>query len=85
MKNFTIGQEVVRSKGDYVVGRTGIILEWVGENKCQVQWNGKHGKSKVSIDVIEPVSDPYEIIPGKNIFDNKGRYIKHTYPKYVKK
>jgi len=56
---FQIGQEVVRSKGDYVVGRVGTILA-IDEEKqrAQVSWG-----SWVSFKVIESTSIPYEIIP----------------------
>ena len=77
---FEIGQEVVRSKGDYVVGRIGTIVN-IENNRAQVQW--ANGKSKVSLDVIELTSIPYEIIPATMVRDRFG-YPKHTNPKYVK-
>jgi hypothetical protein len=54
-----IGLQVVRAKGDYVVGRIGNIIEIDAEkNRAQVSWG-----SWVSFSVIEPTSIPYEIIP----------------------
>jgi len=44
---FKIGQEVVRTKGDYVVGRVGIIIS-IENNRAQVKWDGC-GNSKVSL------------------------------------
>jgi len=59
--NATIGQEVVRSKGDFVVGRIGTIIAIDSEkNRAQVDWDGRV-KTWVSIKVIEPTSIPYEI------------------------
>jgi len=71
MTDATIGQEVVRAKGDYVVGRVGNILAIDAEkNRAQVSWG-----SWVSFTAIEPTSIPYIIIRGckENNF---------AYPKY---
>ena len=60
---FSIGQEVVRSKGDYVVGRVGIVVAIDTEkNRAQVEWN-EDPKSWVSFASLELTSTPYEIIP----------------------
>lgn len=76
-ENVTIGLEVVRSKGDYVVGRVGNVIAIDNEkNRAQVSWG-----SWVSFDVIEPASIPYEIIEG--FYDKKRG--KHGNPKYVVK
>lgn len=62
MKNATIGQQVVRSKGDYVVGRIGNVVAIDAEkNRAQVEWNG-NTKTWVSFGSLEPTSTPYEII-----------------------
>ena len=62
MKNATIGQQVVRSKGDYVVGRIGNIIAIDTEkSRAQVDWNGET-KTWVSFNSLEPTSIPYEII-----------------------
>ena len=69
MKNAEIGQEVVRSKGDYVVGRVGTIIAIDAEKqRAQVSWG-----SWVKFDVIEPTSIPYEIVETKR------------FPKYIRK
>jgi hypothetical protein len=63
----TIGQQVVRSKGDYVVGRIGNIMAIDTEkNRAQVEWSGET-KTWVSFGSLESTSQPYEIIrvPGK--------------------
>lgn len=74
MKNATIGQEVVRSKGDYVVGRTGIIVAIDSEKRrAQVQWKGD-AKTWVSFVSLELTSQPYEIIRQQGKF-----------PKYIPK
>lgn len=69
-----IGQQVVRSTGDYVVGRTGeITAKDELKNRVQVAWSGET-KTWVSVNAIQPTFIPYEIIrvPGK-------------WPKYVRK
>lgn len=81
MSDTDLGMEVVRSKGDYVVGRTGLIIKVDAEKKrAQVNWVG-NPTTWVSYGSIEPTSDPYEIIKGD--FDEK----KHRpiWPKYKKK
>lgn len=80
MKKFEVGQEVVRSKGDYVVGRVGKIIAIVGENRAQVEWY-KDPKSKVSFDSLELTSIPYEITKGYELRKN-GVYIKWVHGKY---
>jgi hypothetical protein len=80
MQKLKIGTEVVRSKGDYVVGRIGTILEEVAPGRYQIDW-GHDGKSKVSGGSIEPTSIPYEIIPG---YDRKNKNGNWVHPKYKK-
>ena len=59
--NFQIGQEVVRSKGDYVVGRIGnVVAIDLDKNRAQVYWNGI--TTWVSFTSIALTSIPYEII-----------------------
>ena len=72
--NFQTGQEVVRTIGDYVVGRVGIIVAIDTEkNRAQVEWKGDT-KTWVSFKALALTSTPYEIVrtPGKN-------------PKYIQK
>ena len=76
-----IGQEVVRSKGDYVVGRVGIIIA-IEDNRAQVKWE-LCATTKVSLNAIELTSIPYEIIPATTGRDRFG-YPTHTHPKYKK-
>ena len=78
---FNIGQEVVRTKGDYVVGRTGFILA-IENNRAQVKWHGC-AISKVALNSIELTSIPYEIKPATENKDRFG-YYKFTNPKYVR-
>lgn len=69
-----IGQQVVRSKGDYVVGRIGeIINRDENKNRVQIAWGG-NTKTWVSVNSLEPTFIPYDIvtIPGK-------------WPKYIRK
>jgi hypothetical protein len=57
---FEIGQEVVRTKGDYVVGSTGPVIAIDSDKKrCQVQWG--NCKTWVKDDCLELKSIPYEI------------------------
>lgn len=77
-----IGQQVVRSKGDYVVGRIGeIIAKDEDKNRVRVAWEG-NTRTWVSVGSVEPTFIPYEIIPGK-INESNGTRI--SYPKYQKK
>ena len=74
--NATIGQQVVRSKGDYVVGRTGNIIAIDAEkNRAQVYWDGL--KTWVSFSALEPTSIPYTIIDG--YYDSKKKYHNQKY------
>lgn len=72
---------VVRSKGDYVVGRTGTVIDIDETNqRAQVDWD-RDPKSWVSFGSLELEATPYEILPGTH---NKktGRY---SNPKYIRK
>lgn len=78
-----LNQEVVRSAGDYVVGRIGVIVALdLEKNRAQVDWNNDP-KTWVSFKVIEPTSIPYRIIPGHST--GSGRTYKYHNPKYVRK
>ena len=79
MKNTTIGTEVVRSKGDYVVGRIGIVIAIDAEkNRAQVEWNN-NPKTWVKMEAIEPTSIPYEILPPRPTCQRTGRSYWQTY------
>lgn len=81
IKHLKVGDEVVRSKGDYVVGRTGkIIAINKDKNRAQVDWFG-NSKTWVSLDSIEPTSIPYAIVPIE--YNEFGRRI--SWPKYILK
>ena len=56
MKGFKVDQEVIRTKGDYVVGRKGMIVE-IKEQRARVAWYG-HPRTWVSLDVIEHTLRP---------------------------
>lgn len=72
--NFQTGQQVVRAKGDYVVGRTGIIVSIDSEkNRAQVQWDGET-KTWVSFNALADTSIPYEIVRSTG-----------KWPKYIRK
>lgn len=62
MKNLTVGQRVVRSKGDYVVGRVGVIIE-IDEikNRARIDWDNAP-RSWVSFGSLELESIPYKIV-----------------------
>lgn len=76
---FTIGQQVVRSKGDYVVGSIGNIIAIDSEkNRAQVAWEFSN-KTWVSFTAIEPTSIPYKILPAYQ----KSLYVRCN-PKYVR-
>ena len=77
IQNATIGLEVVRSKGDYVVGRVGnIIAIDIEKNRAQVSWG-----SWVSLTVIEPTSIAYEIIPAYQKNDKYKTWVNQKYRK----
>ena len=79
MKNIEIGNEVVRSKGDYVVGRIGTVVAIdTVKNRAQVQWYNET-KTWVKLEVIEPTSIPYEILPAKPMCRRTGRMFNPTY------
>ena len=60
-----LNERVVRSKGDYVVGRTGTVIAIDSEKRrANVDWD-KAPKSWVSFDSLEPISIPYEIEPSR--------------------
>ena len=72
MTHATIGQEVVRATGDYVVGRIGTIIALdTDKNRAQVQWNGENA-TWVSLSAIEPTAIPYKFVKGS------GRWPKYT-------
>jgi len=76
-----IGVEVVRSKGDYVVGRVGTIIDLdLIKNRAQVKWS-LDPKSWVSFDSLELTSIPYKINPS---YQKNDRYKTWVNPKYVK-
>lgn len=70
---YKVGDEVVRTKGDYVVGRRGVITD-TKDSRAQVAWYGET-KTWVSFTAIALTSIPYKIIPSD---PNK----KRSYPKY---
>lgn len=75
IQDATIGQQVVRAKGDYVVGRVGNIIAIDTEkNRAQVSWG-----SWVSFTVIEPTSIPYEIIPAYQKNDRYKTWVNQKY------
>jgi hypothetical protein len=60
---FIIGDQVVRSKGDYVVGRVGkVIAIDLEKQRAQIEWNTA-SNSWVSFSALESTSIPYVIIP----------------------
>lgn len=80
LKDVITGMQVVRSKGDYVVGRIGAIIDINEEkNRAQIAWQG-YNKTWVSIEAIEPANIPYRIIPAKH--DGNGRRM--GWPQYVR-
>ena len=59
---FQIGQEVVRSKGDHVVGYTGTVIELdLEKGRARVDWV-ETVRTWVSFNSLELKSTPYEII-----------------------
>lgn len=77
----TVGTKVVRSKGDYVVGRVGPIVEIDAEKgRARVDWNLGGGRTWVKFEALERADIPYRIQPG-DYNDKTGR---RTNPKYIK-
>ena len=80
----TIGTRVVRSKGDYVVGRCGSILEINADtNRATVDWDAA-AKSQVNFNSLELENEPYKIIEGHDVKDARGKWLKFVNSKYVK-
>lgn len=80
-KDVKIGVMVVRSKGDYVVGRKGPVIE-IDETKgrARVDWNEGGGRTWVKFESLELESIPYRIEPGG--WDTKKQ--RSFFPKYIK-
>ena len=79
IQDATIGLQVVRAKGDYVVGRVGNIIAIDAEkNRAQVSWG-----SWVSFTVIEPTSIPYEIVPAHQKNDKYKTWVNQKYRRIV--
>lgn len=88
---YKIGDRVVRSVGDYVVGRVGEILNVeyrLNNYRYQVKWDGEN-KTWVVETSLELESIPYEIIPmtyhEKDIGFGRSAKLKDTrkdWPKY---
>lgn len=77
--NFTIGLQVVRAKGDYVVGRVGNIIAIDTEkNRAQVSWNGDT-TTWVSFNALELTSIPYEIVPAYQKNDKYKTWVNQKY------
>lgn len=71
MQHVEIGQKVVRSKGDYVVGRIGEVVEIDNEKKrARVYWLSENLRTWVKFDVIEDINVPY-------IITHTGRFPKY--------
>lgn len=73
---------VVRSKGDYVVGRVGkvVAIDEV-KKRAQVDWD-ESSKTWVAVEAIEPEAKPYKI---HTYYEDKYRNPKTgrcPYPKY---
>ncbi len=85
VQDASIGVRVVRSKGDYVVGRTGEIIEVDTDKKrVRVQWC-INGRTWVKVDSVELESVPYEV---QTFYEDKYRNRKtgnFPFPKYIKK
>ena len=83
MKTLKIGDEVVRTKGDYVVGRTGLVVA-IDElkNRAQVSWYSEL-KTWVSFSSLALTSIPYKIIPEGEMRKDRAGFIRYTPPKYV--
>lgn len=79
----TIDLEVVRSKGDYVVGRIGNVKNInLAKARAQVAWKN-NSKSWVAFDSIEPTSIPYVIVH-TSTEENDRRYEKGKRPIWPK-
>jgi preprotein translocase subunit YajC len=61
ISNVTVGEEVVRTQGDYVVGRVGnVIAIDTDKGRVQVAWN-RETTTWVKSLCIEPTRIPYEM------------------------
>jgi len=78
IQEIEVGKRVVRSKGDYVVGRLGTIVG-IAEGRARVSWEGET-TTWVKADVIEDAAKPY----GFTEFKHDRRTGKRSYPKYYR-
>lgn len=73
------GLRVVRSKGDYVVGREGKVVALdLEKNRAQVEWDSAP-KTWVAFAYLEDASTPYRLTEF-SVCKKTGR---QSYPKYV--
>jgi hypothetical protein len=80
IRDLKIGQEVVRTKGQDMVGAIGTILSIDNaKNKVSVDWG--HITTSLNSNSVEPTSIPYKIQEAKNYIHN-GVY-KIQYQKYI--
>lgn len=81
LSNIKTGLRVVRSKGDYVVGREGVVVALDAEkNRAQVEWDSAP-KTWVSLTALEDASIPYTI----SEWSMDKRTGRQSYPKYSRK
>lgn len=86
-QKFQLGNRVIRSKGDCVVGRIGEIINMQFNGtcyRCQVKWD-KAPKSWVVETSLELEAIPYKIIPmtfHEKDTDTKRKGMRKDWPKY---
>lgn len=82
IKEAQIGQEVVRTKGQDMIGCIGNILDInYDKNKVVVSWG--HNKTTLDINSIEPTSKPYKIEEAYNYQDKRTGAFKIIWAKYI--
>jgi hypothetical protein len=83
MQTVSIGQEVVRTKGDYVVGRTGTVVAFDDSgNRARVNWSDSP-TTWVALASLEPTSTPYMIKRKYTSTQDRWGHTKFITPKYI--
>ena len=77
-----IGKEVVRTKGEEMVGCIGTIVS-IDYDKNRVKVNWGHNTTSLNINSVELTSKPYRIEPAYNYQNQKSGLYTIVFAKYI--
>ena len=77
-----IGKEVVRTKGEEMVGCIGTIVS-IDYDKNRVKVNWGHNTTSLNINSVELTSKPYRIEPAYNYQNKKSGLYTIVFAKYI--